>query len=208
MGRSKPLRRVRICASKPSRSTGESFQSPPRNAVDEGEGSLHQPLHAPHDGRFARRRNPGRQKRFHPQSRRDEPRHGRHLVLQRLHGRALVPPAQPAPQLRLDDQLGPARRIAPPEIRHEPYPQHSRGKSGTADERIRRRDQNIVIEGVDLETALQQRSVPARHSRLNADYVNQYVQYVADRRLEELGIGEHYKREEPGEVDEQRNRRP
>jgi len=27
---------------------------------------------------------------------------------------------------------------------------------------------------------------------LNADYVNQYVQYVADRRLEELGLPIHY----------------
>ena len=27
---------------------------------------------------------------------------------------------------------------------------------------------------------------------LNADYVNQYVQYVADRRLEELGLPTHY----------------
>ena len=32
---------------------------------------------------------------------------------------------------------------------------------------------------------------------LNADYVNQYVQYVADRRLEELGIGEHYSAKNP-----------
>jgi hypothetical protein len=37
--------------------------------------------------------------------------------------------------------------------------------------------------------------------------VNQYVQYVADRRLEELGIGAHYN-EESGKVDERRNRRP
>ncbi|MBI5139249.1 ribonucleotide-diphosphate reductase subunit beta, partial [Candidatus Nomurabacteria bacterium] len=27
---------------------------------------------------------------------------------------------------------------------------------------------------------------------LNADYVNQYVQYVADRRLEELGLEAHF----------------
>ena len=32
---------------------------------------------------------------------------------------------------------------------------------------------------------------------LNADYVNQYVQYVADRRLEELGIGAHYNTKNP-----------
>ena len=28
---------------------------------------------------------------------------------------------------------------------------------------------------------------------VNADYVNQYVQYVADRRLEELGFQAHFK---------------
>ena len=27
---------------------------------------------------------------------------------------------------------------------------------------------------------------------LNADYVNQYVMYVTDRRLEELGLPKHY----------------
>ena len=27
---------------------------------------------------------------------------------------------------------------------------------------------------------------------LNAEYVNQYVQYVTDRRLEELGLAKHY----------------
>lgn len=32
---------------------------------------------------------------------------------------------------------------------------------------------------------------------LNADYVNQYVKYVADRRLEELGLEPHYKATNP-----------
>ncbi len=32
---------------------------------------------------------------------------------------------------------------------------------------------------------------------LNADYVNQYVQYVADRRLEELGLPKHYNATNP-----------
>ncbi|WKZ24601.1 MAG: ribonucleotide-diphosphate reductase subunit beta [Patescibacteria group bacterium] len=51
---------------------------------------------------------------------------------------------------------------------------------------------NIVIEGVDLETAYNKDLFPRGILGLNADYVNQYVQYVADRRLEELGLPKHY----------------
>jgi ribonucleoside-diphosphate reductase beta chain len=32
---------------------------------------------------------------------------------------------------------------------------------------------------------------------LNAGYVNQYVQYIADRRLEELGLPKHYNSSNP-----------
>jgi ribonucleoside-diphosphate reductase beta chain len=51
---------------------------------------------------------------------------------------------------------------------------------------------DIIIEGVNLETAIQQRPLPEGILGLNADYVNQYVQYVADRSLEELGLPKHY----------------
>ncbi len=50
----------------------------------------------------------------------------------------------------------------------------------------------IVIQGVDLETAYNKDLFPRGILGLNADYVNQYVQYVADRRLEELGLQKHY----------------
>lgn len=50
----------------------------------------------------------------------------------------------------------------------------------------------IVIEGVDLETGYNRDLFPHGILGLNADYVNQYVQYVADRRLEELGLPKHY----------------
>lgn len=56
---------------------------------------------------------------------------------------------------------------------------------------------NIIVEGVDLETAYNQDLFPRGILGLNAEYVNQYVQYVADRRLEELGIGAHYKVKNP-----------
>ena len=51
---------------------------------------------------------------------------------------------------------------------------------------------DIIIEGVNLEVAFNGDLFPRGILGLNADYVNQYVQYVADRRLEELGLGKHY----------------
>lgn len=50
----------------------------------------------------------------------------------------------------------------------------------------------IIIEGVNLEVEYNKDLFPRGILGLNADYVNQYVQYVADRRLEELGLGKHY----------------
>ena len=50
----------------------------------------------------------------------------------------------------------------------------------------------IIVEGVNLETEYNRDLFPRGILGLNADYVNQYVQYVADRRLEELGLGKHY----------------
>jgi ribonucleoside-diphosphate reductase beta chain len=50
----------------------------------------------------------------------------------------------------------------------------------------------IVIEGVNLETTFNKDLFPRGILGLNADYVNQYVQYVADRRLVELGLEKHY----------------
>lgn len=51
---------------------------------------------------------------------------------------------------------------------------------------------SIIIEGVDKETAYNKDLFPNGILGLNADYVNQYVQYVADRRLEELGLEKNY----------------
>ncbi len=50
----------------------------------------------------------------------------------------------------------------------------------------------IVIEGVDKEVAYNKDLFPTGILGLNVDYVNQYVQYVADRRLGELGLPKHY----------------
>ncbi len=51
---------------------------------------------------------------------------------------------------------------------------------------------SIIIEGVDLEVAYNKDLFPRGILGLNAEYVNQYVQYIADRRLEELGLPAHY----------------
>ncbi len=57
--------------------------------------------------------------------------------------------------------------------------------------------QNIIIAGVNLETAYNKDLFPKGILGLNADYVNQYVQYVADRRLEELGFRPYFKADNP-----------
>lgn len=56
---------------------------------------------------------------------------------------------------------------------------------------------NIIIEGVNLETQYNKDLFPQGILGLNAEYVNQYVQYVADRRLEELGLPKHYNATNP-----------
>lgn len=56
---------------------------------------------------------------------------------------------------------------------------------------------DIIINGVNLETSYNQDMFPRGILGVNADYVNQYVQYVADRRLEELGFEPHFKVSNP-----------
>ncbi|MEK7170508.1 MAG: ribonucleotide-diphosphate reductase subunit beta, partial [Patescibacteria group bacterium] len=56
---------------------------------------------------------------------------------------------------------------------------------------------DIIVEGVELEAAYNRDLFPRGILGLNADYVNQYVQYVTDRRLEELGLPKHYNAKNP-----------
>lgn len=56
---------------------------------------------------------------------------------------------------------------------------------------------DLIIEGVNLEIAYNKALFPNGILGLNADYVNQYVQYVADRRLEELGFEPYYNTQNP-----------
>ncbi len=56
---------------------------------------------------------------------------------------------------------------------------------------------NIIIEGVNKEVDYNKDLFPNGILGLNADYVNQYVKYVADRRLEELGFQKYYNATNP-----------
>ena len=55
----------------------------------------------------------------------------------------------------------------------------------------------MVIDGVEMEEAYNRDLLPNGILGLNSDYINQYVQYLADRRLEELGFEPHYKVSNP-----------
>lgn len=56
---------------------------------------------------------------------------------------------------------------------------------------------DIIVEGVNLEVAYNRDLFPNGILGLNADYVNQYVMYVTDRRLEELGLPKQYNATNP-----------
>ena len=55
----------------------------------------------------------------------------------------------------------------------------------------------MILDGVALEEQYNRDLLPTGILGLNADYVNQYVTYLADRRLEELGFEPHYKVSNP-----------
>ncbi len=50
----------------------------------------------------------------------------------------------------------------------------------------------MILDGVEMEVAYNEDLLPNGILGLNAGYINQYVKYLADRRLEELGFGKHY----------------
>jgi len=52
--------------------------------------------------------------------------------------------------------------------------------------------QRMILEAVELERVYNEDLLPHGILGLNAQYVNQYVQYIADRRLEELGFLPHF----------------
>lgn len=56
---------------------------------------------------------------------------------------------------------------------------------------------DLIIQGVELEMEYNRTLFPNGILGLNSDYVNQYVQYVADRRLEELGFEAYYNTTNP-----------
>jgi len=55
----------------------------------------------------------------------------------------------------------------------------------------------MILDAVALEVAYNKELMPNGILGLNADYINQYVKYMADRRLEELGFSPHYNASNP-----------
>jgi ribonucleoside-diphosphate reductase beta chain len=55
----------------------------------------------------------------------------------------------------------------------------------------------MILDAVEMEEAYNKALLPTGILGLNADYVNQYVKYLTDRRLEELGFEPHYKVSNP-----------
>lgn len=55
----------------------------------------------------------------------------------------------------------------------------------------------MIVEAVKLERDYNQDALPNGILGLNAEYLSQYVEYVADRRLEELGFEQHFKTPNP-----------
>jgi len=55
----------------------------------------------------------------------------------------------------------------------------------------------MILDAVEMEEQYNKDLLPGGILGLNADYVNQYVKYLTDRRLEELGFGAHYKVSNP-----------
>jgi ribonucleoside-diphosphate reductase beta chain len=55
----------------------------------------------------------------------------------------------------------------------------------------------MILDAVEMEEAYNKDLLPNGILGLNSDYINQYVKYLADRRLEELGFDPHYKVSNP-----------
>ncbi|MCQ8207117.1 ribonucleotide-diphosphate reductase subunit beta, partial [Cutibacterium acnes subsp. acnes] len=52
---------------------------------------------------------------------------------------------------------------------------------------------DMIVQGVEMEEQYNRDMLPRGILGMNADYVNDYVKYLADRRLEELGFEPEYR---------------
>jgi len=57
----------------------------------------------------------------------------------------------------------------------------------------------MILDAVELEEAYNHEMFPNGVLGMNANYINQYVKYLADRRLEELGFPPHYEVSNPAQ---------
>jgi ribonucleoside-diphosphate reductase beta chain len=60
------------------------------------------------------------------------------------------------------------------------------------DEQFAAEIKQMILDGVAMEEEYNRALLPNGILGLNADYINQYVKYLTDRRLEELGFEPHY----------------
>ncbi len=60
------------------------------------------------------------------------------------------------------------------------------------DEEFAAEIKQMILDGVAMEEEYNRALLPNGILGLNADYINQYVKYLTDRRLEELGFEPHY----------------
>lgn len=65
------------------------------------------------------------------------------------------------------------------------------------DEEFAAEIKQMILDAVEMEEEYNRALLPSGILGLNADYVNQYVKYMTDRRLEELGFEPHYNASNP-----------
>ncbi len=66
------------------------------------------------------------------------------------------------------------------------------GKKSLADKAFAEEIRGLILQAVELEKAYNKDMLPKGILGLNADYVNQYVMHMTDRRLQELGFEPEY----------------
>ena len=93
----------------------------------------------------------------------------------------------------LADRLGRPRREPAPQVRHQPDPHRARGEPrGRRPTEFADEIRGMILHAVEMEEAYNRDLLPHGILGLNADYINTYVRYLADRRLEELGFEPAY----------------
>ena len=104
-----------------------------------------------------------------------------------------LPSPEPDDRHRRAVPVHPARRDDPPQLRHRPDQRHQAENPGSLDGRFPgSRIIDRIREAVELEIAYAADCLPRGVLGLNADLFRDYVQFIADRRLERIGLPRQY----------------